>query len=814
MKLPLSWLKEFVPIEAAAGEISHRLSIAGLEVESVEHQRPAFAGVTMGRVLSVDRHPNADRLSLCEVDAGQFGHFRVVCGAPNVRAGMVAPFARVGARLGGARAAGQSLEEVAPLQAAEIRGVRSEGMLCSGRELGLSEDHSGILELEPDAPLGGDLASYLELDETVFDIAITPNRGDCLSILGLAREVAALFGLKLKAPKVKSAKSLDGPKSMEAQCPDIEIAAADLCRRYAGLPMDRVRIGPAPAWIRRRLELCGMRALNNVVDVTNYVMLELGQPLHAFDLDKIEGGKIVVRRAGGDHDFVTLDNTRRLLAPDDLLIADAVKPLAIAGVMGGLDSEVSDATTRILLESAYFEPMTVARTGRRLGLRSEASYRFERGIDREGQVRAIARAAELIRRLAGGRQLTGVRDVETEPAPRREIELDIRRVTGLLGVAIPGAEIRRRLVSIGGIVRSTGKDRVGVIAPSFRPDLNEAADLAEEIGRLRGFEEVEDRLPERPARIMPRDAGRAFVDRTKDMMGGCGLTEIRTIAFIAPDENRRFPGLGAGAPVVVTNPLSAELSELRASLLPGLLAALRFNLNRQAAAMHAFEIAKTFHQQDGVPGEGQRLAGISYGDFLLPSVGAPAVEAGFFTVKGILETYLRALGFFDQVSFATDSVRAPYLHPGVAAEIRLGRDIIGIAGELHPAEASRLELSRRCALFELDFAALARYERPPRAIEPPPRFPAVRRDLALVLDRSVPAATVIDSIAQLNQPLLESIEIFDVYTGQGIAEDKKSVALSMRYRNKERTLTDEEVNRAHEELVRMVLPRMNAQMRQ
>ncbi|HKD70058.1 MAG TPA: phenylalanine--tRNA ligase subunit beta [Candidatus Binataceae bacterium] len=813
MKLPLSWLKEFVQIEAGADEISHRLSVAGLEVENIERTHPAFAGVTVGRVLSVDRHPNADRLSLCEVDAGQFGHFRVVCGAPNVRPGMMAPFARVGARLGGARkgaAAAESLEEVAPLQAAEIRGVRSEGMLCSGRELGLSEDHSGILELEADAPLGGDLAGYLELDETVFDIAITPNRGDCLSILGLSREVAALFELKLKLPKIKL------PKATGNECPDIEIHAADLCRRYAGLPMGGIKIGTSPGSIRRRLELCGMRALNNVVDVTNYVMLELGQPLHAFDLDKIQGGgKIVVRRAGDDREFVTLDAARRQLHPDDLLIADAVRPLAIAGVMGGLDSEVSDATSRILLESAYFEPMTVARTARRLGLRSESSYRFERGIDRAGQVVAISRAAELIRKFAGGRELASVRDLEPEAAPRREIDFDLRRAADLLGIEVPAAEVRRRLISIGAAVHSTGRNRFSVIAPSFRPDLNEPADLAEEIGRLRGFEEIADRLPERPAHIISRDPARAFTARTREVMLGCGLTEIRTIAFIAPEDNRRFPGLTGGLPVVVTNPLSAELSQLRTSLLPGLLAALRFNLNRQSVAMHAFEIAKTFDQRNGLPGEAQRLAGVSYGDFLLPAIGSRPVQAGFFTVKGILETYFRGLGIFDQVTFVMiDSSPLPYLHPGAAAEIKLSGSSIGVAGELHPQEASYLELSRSCGLFELDFGALADYRRPPRHIEPPPRFPAVRRDLALVLDRDVPGAAVIETIGQHGPALLESVEIFDVYTGEGIAADKKSVALSLRYRDKERTLTDEEVNRAHEELVKMVLPPLNAQMRQ
>jgi phenylalanyl-tRNA synthetase beta chain len=810
MRVPLSWLKEFVAIDADAAEISHRLSVAGLEVENLERLHPAFSGVTVGRVLSVERHPNADRLSLCEVDAGQFGHHKVVCGAPNVRAGMLAPFARVGARLGGGRKdAAESLDEVAPLQAAEIRGVRSEGMLCSGRELGLSEDHSGILELDTDAPLGGDLSQYLELEETVFDIAITPNRGDCLSILGVVREVAALFDLKLKLPKVKPAKPADG------ECPDIEIHAPDLCRRYAGLPMGGIRIGASPAWMRRRLELCGMRGLNNVVDVTNYVMLELGQPLHAFDLDRIQGGKIVVRRAGDDREFITLDNQRRRLHPDDLMIADGARPLAIAGVMGGLDSEVSEHTSRILLESAYFEPMTVARTARRLGLRSEASYRFERGIDRQIQVTAISRAAELIRQMAGGRELAPVRDVEPEAAPEREIALDLKRVTDLLGVSIPRQEMRRRLISIGAAVHNIGKDRIGVLVPSFRPDLNEAADLAEEIGRLRGFEEVVDRLPERPARIMPRDPSRAFTAQARETMLGCGLTEIRTIAFISPDDNRRFPALGGGAPVVVSNPLSAELSELRASLLPGLLAALRFNLNRQAAAMHAFEIAKTFESRGGTAMENQRLAAISYGDVVVPGVGAAPLEAGFFTVKGTLETYFSALGIADRITFvAIEPGRAPYLHPGMAAAVKLDAHELGVVGELHPVEAARLEFGRTCALFELDFAALAGYRRPPRAIAPPPRFPAVRRDLAIVLERDVPAADVIGAVARVDQPWLEGVDIFDVYTGEGIPAGKKSVALSLRYRHPERTLTDEEVNRAHEELVRVVLGELNAQMRQ
>ena len=582
MKLPLSWLAEFVTLEADVDELCRRLTLAGLEVESVERAAPGFSDVFVARVLKVERHPNADRLNLCDVDAGAIGRFSVVCGAPNVRAGMIAPFARLGSRLigsghgiGGHRPA--SLQDAPPLQAAVIRGVRSEGMLCSERELGFSEDHAGIVALPDDAPLGVELASYLRSEDTVLDIAITPNRGDCLSILGIAREVAALFGLKLKQPAVKSAmlkpRAGQTETRVESQAESIdrasdtlavEILAPELCPHYAGLPISGVKIGPSPIWIRRRLESCGMRALNNVVDATNYVMLELGQPLHAFDGAQIAARRIVVRRAdqapGGalDREFVTLDNVRRTLDPADLLIADPEKPLAIAGIMGGLNSEVGTATTDLVLESAYFEPMTIARTARRLGLRSEASYRFERAIDRGGQIRALARVAELIIRNAGGKVSAAAVDAEPRPAPERQVMLDLGAVNSILGVAVPGAEVRERLRALGAAVKPAGARRLLVTPPSFRPDLNETADLAEEIARLKGLAEIPATVPERAATPAPPNDYRSFIGAAREVMTGAGLTELRTIAFIAPADNQRYAGMG-GEAVRVTNPLSAEL---------------------------------------------------------------------------------------------------------------------------------------------------------------------------------------------------------------------------------------------------------------
>jgi phenylalanyl-tRNA synthetase beta chain len=829
MKLPLSWLAEFVTLEADVDELCRRLTLAGLEVENVERASPGFSDVFVARVLKVERHPNADRLNLCDVDAGAVGRFSVVCGAPNVRAGMIAPFARLGARLigswhgsGGHRPA--SLQDAPPLQAAVIRGVRSEGMLCSERELGFSDDHAGIVALPDDAPVGVELASYLRSDDTVLDIAITPNRGDCLSILGLAREVAALFGLKLKQPAVKYAMLKPrGGQAMEFQL-GVEILAPELCPHYAGLPISGVKIAPSPIWMRRRLESCGMRALNNVVDATNYVMLELGQPLHAFDAAQIAAGKIVVRRAdqapGGalDREFVTLDNVRRTLDPADLLIADPEKPLAIAGIMGGLNSEVSAASTDLVLESAYFEPMTIARTARRLGIRSEASYRFERAIDRGGQIRALARVAELIVSNAGGKVSAAVVDAEPRPAPERQVILDLGAVNSILGVEVPGADVRERLRALGAAVKPAGARRLLVTPPSFRPDLNEAADFAEEIARLKGLAEIPATVPEHAATPAPPNDYRSFIGAAREVMVGVGLTEVRTIAFIAPADNQRYPGMG-GEAVRVTNPLSAELSELRLSLAPGLLAALRFNLNREADAFHAFEIGKVFSMRDGAPVEHERLAAISYGDYALGAVGQPAVAASFWTLKGVLEQWFVAMGVAARVEFAGFDAAGEreyrFLHPGRAARVLFDGKPIGYLGELHPAEAVRIEVGSPCVLTELDLVHLIAYGFLPRQeIVVPPRYPAIRRDLALVLDRDISAALVIAAIREGASSLLESVEVFDVYEGGTIAPGKKSMALACRYRGKDRTLTDEEVNRTHGELIERVRRGLGAELRQ
>ena len=801
MKVPLGWLREWVAIDASIEELSRRLTAAGIEVENVEEIRPIFSGVYVAKVIGVERHPNADRLRLCEVDAGAQGRFKVVCGAPNARSGIMAALAKIGSRLGGG-AHGQRtgrIEDAAPLEAAVIRGIRSEGMLCSEAELGLSKDHTGILELPADAPAGEELTRYLQLAETVLDIAITPNRGDCLSVLGLAREIAALFGIELKRRQFKQIAQVTAGNELRIT---VDVQAPDGCPRYGALAMAGVRIKPSPAWLRRRLELCGMRSLNNVVDVTNYVMIELGQPLHAFDADRIAGHTIVVRRAGVDREFETLDNAKRLLDPSDLMIADAEKPLAIAGVMGGLNSEISETTTRIVLESAYFEPMTIARTARRLGLRSEASYRFERGIDRAGQVRALERAAELIGLTSEGHPAGRIIDVEAEPAHMREIIFDLGAIRSLLGSEITEETAINRLKAIGAKVETADAGRFKATPPPFRPDLNETADVAEEIARIAGLSEIPAAVPLRPAVVTARNPGREFARRTREVIAGCGLAEIKTIAFIAPADNERFAGLQGEEPVRVANPLSAELSELRRSLLPGLLAALRFNLNHEATSFHAFEIGKVFGINADGAREHERLAGLSYGDYAMRAVGRPAIKADFWTGKGIVEAYLRAIRATEGVTFETAENFVSLFHPGRAAVIKHDRKLVGVIGELHPAELLKLELSAPSVLFEVDlrhFIACGSIGR--QVIEAPPKYPAIRRDLALVLDRDIPANTVVQTIKNIQEPLLESVELFDVYEGSQVPQGKKSVALACCYRGNGRTLTDEEVNRAHMALV-------------
>jgi len=486
--------------------------------------------------------------------------------------------------------------------------------------------------------------------------------------------------------------------------------------------------------------------------------------------------------------------------------------------MGGQNSEVSEATTTVLLESAYFEPMTIARTARRLGLRSEASYRFERGVDRMGQVAALFHVADLLRQIASARDDGPVLDYEVRPAAPREITLDPKKLAALLGVEIPAPEVRRRLLALGATVKksSLGKNLLSVVPPPYRSDLNEPADLAEEVARLTGLEDVPAQLPARQFAYAAPNREREFFRGTREIVQGAGFTEMDTLAFATPSDNEKFQGITEGEPIRVQNPLSEELRQMRRSLVPALIEALRFNLNRQAPNFHAFEIAKVYSLESGAPVERFALSALSYGDYAMAEVGKPAIKASFFTMKGLIEVLLSASGLADRVSFVPPGEgELRFLHPGRSAKVMLDESALGYLGELHPREAMERDLTEPCVAGELDLEKLKVYGFTPReTIEPPPRFPAVRRDLALVIDREFPAAAVVKTLQELGSEMLEDVAVFDVYEGQSVASGKKSVALALTYRAKDRTLTDEEVNRVHAALVEAARARLGAELRQ
>ncbi|HXG51107.1 MAG TPA: phenylalanine--tRNA ligase subunit beta [candidate division Zixibacteria bacterium] len=662
------------------------------------------------------------------------------------------------------------------------------------------------LEVEAIAPLREPESGR---EDWLIEVNVTPNRGDCLSVFGLAREVAALTGGRLKAQKplrVRALRELGGV-SVSVQDPEG-------CPRYSGKVIEGVRVGVAPPWMRFRLEACGIRAINNVVDVTNYVMLETGQPLHAFDLDRLDERRIVVRRAGAAGEFVTLDGIERRLAPDDLLICDGDRPVALAGIMGGLSSEVVGGTRRVFLESANFDPVTIRRTAKRLGLHSEASHRFERGVDPEGTVRAAERAAELIAELAGGSPLPGALDHYPRPARNRVVRLREERAAGLLGVRVPARTITKILGSLGLRTARKGGSSLSVTVPTWRPDLTREADLIEEIARLYGYDRIPTTLPAlHPAQNGAGD-GRGWERRIRALLSGAGLTEVINLPFTSERMNEIFPGLWpeGTAPVTVLNPLVKEQPQMRFSLIPGLIENLRLNLAHKARSFSAFHIGKVFGLgPEGRSEERQRIAGLLYGPRERAGLRiGEEVPLGFLDCKGLVEEVLDLLRLRERVSWAP--CRVASLHPGRTAELALEEVRLGIVGQSHPEICDELDVPPFLA-FELDFEGLVQYA--PRQIKARslPRFPAVERDFALLLDQSFPSERIARWIKDLGEPLIEHVEVFDEYRGPNIPQGKKSLAYKVSYRAADRTLTDAEVNELHRELVHRIGEVFDAQQR-
>ena len=772
MKYSEQWIKEWVPITVSTAELCNQLTNAGLEVDGTEGVAEEFSGVVVARVVAVEPHPNAARLSVCQVDDGA-GTSTVVCGAPNVRPGLLSAFARVGAVLPGGSEIGRS----------DLRGIVSEGMLLSTRELGLDADADGILELDADHECGTDLRVALGLDDVVIDIDLTPNRGDALSIRGLAREVGVLNQLAVSAPRIDNVQA-DTPTVF-----GVEVANHAGCPRYLGRVVEGVDISrPTPWWMRERLRRSGLRPIDPAVDVTNYVLLELGQPMHAFDLDQLSGG-IVVRNGHAGESVRLLDGRDIEVDGSVLLITDRDGPVAIAGVMGGERSGVGTETCNVFLECAYFSPQTVARTSRRFDLHTDAAYRYARGVDYELQAKAMERATRLLLDVAGGRPGPVVEAVSEQDLPAaKRVSLRKSRLDRLVGEEIPVEKVERILgrLELSPSGEGDGDARVWTTtSPSHRFDIAREEDLVEEVLRIHGYDAVDSRVP-----IVPLPLGRARVSelldaRLKDLLVDLGYAEAITYSFIDPKiADLLDPG---GDAVSVVNPVSTEHAVMRTSLLPGLVTALRNNLSRQAARVRLFETGQCFRKEEDDLAQLTLCGGILFGPRETEGWAHDREPVDFFDVKGDVER-LFALGGL-RVGYA--KAADPVLHPGQSAVVLVEGQPAGRFGRLHPEVETVLELPGGVFVFELEGdAVLARRRRRHGTVS---RQPSVRRDLALMIDREVQASSIESIVRARLGEILAEFTFFDVYGGEGIDSNKKSVAIGLTFQHPSRTLTDTEI---------------------
>ncbi|HEX6971757.1 MAG TPA: phenylalanine--tRNA ligase subunit beta, partial [Limnochordia bacterium] len=753
MRLPLGWLQEYVPVPWSAEELAERLTMAGIAVDAVERPVRELDGVVVGEITAIEAHPVREGLRVCQVSvAGAAPHLITsVTGAPNAAPGARVPVALPGARLAGRDGA---VAEVA------FDGVISGAVLCSEAELGLGSDATGLWLLPPDAPVGERLARALGLDQPVLVIDVYPNRPDCLSVVGIAREVAALTGTRLELPAVRVPES-GRPVGERWR---VRVAAEDLCPRYMGRVIEGVTIGPAPLWMQARLRASGMRPINNVVDVTNYVMLELGQPLHAFDAATLRGNEIRVRRAEDGEKIVTLDGAERTLDAQTLVIAAEDRPVAIAGVMGSADSEVRAETRTIFLESAAFDPGAVRRAARRLGLRTEASLRFEKGFDLHRCAEAIDRAAALLAQIAGGRVVAGRIDERAAPLPEpRRLTIRPRRVNAMLGTALSPAEMKRLLKNLQWEVEIGGDGQLDVEVPLYRRDIEREADVVEEIARLYGYDRIPATLPQGTTVVGGSPPHLTRVERLRAALIDSGLSEAITNGLIDPDAHARLglsPSDPRGEPLRLRNPLARAMSALRPLLAVGLLDALAVNAAHHNPAAHLFEIGTVFSGAGGpMPPEERLHLGLALmGPRSLHWKEKPE-EPDFFDLKGYVELACDVLG---AAHLRIVPGVEPFLHPGRSAQIVADEAVIGFLGELDPRIARLWRLPGRPLLAEIDLKPLLSAEPPAPAFTAPPRFPGISRDIALLVPEEVPSERVTAAIRQLGQPLVQEVRLFDV----------------------------------------------------
>jgi len=784
MKVSLKWLSEYVAIKLTPQELAERLTMAGIEVQGVQTMG-GWEKMLVGEVIEVNPHPDADRLKLATVNLGT-QQLTVVCGAPNIAVGQRVPFARVGAQLIDGHTG-----EMLTLKPAKIRGILSEGMVCSEKELGISDSHEGIMVLPSEAPVGVPLSEYL--GDTIFDLDVTPNRPDCLCLMGIAREVAALTGEEVHLPEIdyqEEEQSIDSFIS-------VDITAPELCPRYCASLVTGITISSSPVWLQQRLRNYGMRPINNVVDITNYVMLEYGQPLHAFDYHKLSGHKIIVRRAKNGETITTLDEVGRTLNKDILVIADGEKPVAIAGIMGGLESEVTDETTAILLESANFDQATIRRGARHFQLPSEASVRFEKRLSRELPLVALKRATRLFHELAHGKVAKGVVDVYPGKVKPEGILISAEEVKRLAGLDVNIDEIVRVLTSLGFECRQTSvPSQALVFSPYWRSDINYAADLVEEVVRIIGYDKIPTTMLS--ATLPEREPGPRLELREKirGIMVGLGFQEVLTYSLTSLEKLRKLSIELEPEALKVANPMTREQEYLRPNLRAGLLAALASNQKLEPGGIRLFEIGKVFLPRgDELPQEREMLCAVLSGVKSDLSWRGEKGEFDFFDAKGVTENLLRGLGLIAEFKPGSDQ----NLSPAESTEIISDGDRIGVSGVLHPRVTEAFELSGTVCLIEIDLEKLLTKSSGQKRYTPIYRFPAVSRDIALIVDEQTSYRQVESIIKSF--PLVAEVTLFDLYTGEQIPQGKKSFAIRIVYQSPEHTLTDEEVNQIQQKML-------------
>ncbi|MFD1216367.1 phenylalanine--tRNA ligase subunit beta [Microbulbifer celer] len=796
MKFSNAWLREWVNPDLTAQQLADQITMAGLEVDAVEPVAGTFSGVVVGEIVACEQHPDADKLRVCKVQGHPEGEMQVVCGAPNARVGIKIPFALVGAKLPGDF----------KIKKAKLRGVESFGMLCAQTELELGDDSDGIWELPADAPTGTDLREYLQLDDSIIEVDLTPNRSDCLGVAGIAREVGVLNRAAVEGPAVEPvAPQIDD--SLQ-----VSLLAEDACPRYVGRVIRNIDISATtPLWMQERLRRSGLRSIDPVVDVTNYVLLEFGQPMHAFDLAKLNGG-IQVRMAEAGEQLTLLDEQEVKLQQGTLVIADDKGPLAIAGIMGGLDSSVTTETKDIFLESAFFSPLAIAGKARSYGLHTDSSHRFERGVDYRLQEKAVERATQLLLDIVGGepgpvhlREIT-----ESVPAERR-ITLRRARVKNGLGIDMADDEIVEIITRLG--LEKLSEDGEGwtFLVPSFRFDLAIESDLLEELARVYGYNRIPSISFSAALDVVPEREDKLDRERLERTLLSRGYQEAITFSFIDRESAAQFdPDV---EPLALQNPISAELSVMRSTLMPGLVKALQYNLNRQQDRVRLFETGLRF-----VPGADQSrenlaqepmIAGLIYGTRAPEGWTGGKDLVDFYDIKADVEALVSHLSADDEFTF--EPARHPALHPGQCAQVLRNGKPVGVLGTLHPQLQKALDLPKAAFLFELSLKAMGDTRLP--AFAPLSKFPEVRRDLAVLVDVDVTAGSLKQTAVETAGEFLTDFNIFDVYQGKGIDFNRKSVAMGLTFQHPSRTLNDEEINAAVDAVVRELEQKYNASLR-